>query len=84
MKLCIEIEVDDKALNEELCGKGCKGLNKGICHIFNVQLEANSVNKIDDISADGSLVYDEIKMFHEWKRCEQCIKLFYNFGKSTN
>jgi len=81
MRMCIEIEIDDKAPNEELCGKDCKGLNRGICKIFNLQLEENSFNKINDMMADGTLVYDETRIFHEWKRCEKCINLFYSFGK---
>jgi len=80
MKLCIEIEVDDRAPNEEFCGKGCTGLNKGTCRIFKTELEDCSDSKIDDFK-DGTIVYDETRIIFEWKRCPLCIETFYNFGK---
>jgi hypothetical protein len=83
MKLCIEIEVDDRAPNEEFCGKGCTGLKNGICHLFNTKLEDYSQRKIDDMK-DGAIVYDETRIIYEWKRCPQCIEKFYAFGKAKS
>ena len=77
MKLCIEIEVDDRAPNEEFCGKGCIGFNKGICHIFNTKLEDYSGNNFNDIKSGNT----ETQVIYEWRRCKQCIDLFYIFCK---
>jgi len=79
MKLSITIEIDDRAPNEEYCGNNCKGLHKGICHIFNVQLEDYSVNKIDKFE-NNTLTCDETPKIDAWKRCEPCIKMFYSFA----
>jgi hypothetical protein len=78
MKLSITIEVDDRLPNEEFCGIGCKGLGKGICHMFNIQLEDNSHNKIDNFNGQ-KITYDKTSVISEWKRCQQCIDMFYQF-----
>jgi hypothetical protein len=83
MTLFIEIEVDDRAPVVEYCGEGCKCLNKGICHLFNAKLEDDSMNKIDD-NKDGKIVFDETRTINGWKRCKQCIEIFYIFGKPKN
>ena len=81
MKLCIEIEVDDSAPNEELCGKGCIGLDKtGNCQIFGTRLEADSNNRFDDIK-NGTT---ETQVINGWERCKVCIDKFYVFGKKSN
>jgi len=77
MKLCIEIDVDDRAPNEEFCGKECKGLNKGNCQIFDTRLEDESSNKFDDIKNGVT----ETQVIIGWKRCKQCIEKFYSLGK---
>jgi hypothetical protein len=78
MKMCIEIEVDDRAPNEEFCGKGCKGLNKGNCQIFDMRLEDDSNSKFDDI-INGTVETQEIR---GWIRCKQCINNSYAFGNA--
>ena len=78
MKLCIEIEVDDRAPNEEFCGKGCKGLNKDNCQIFDTKLDDVSSSKFDDIK-NGTT---ETQVINGWRRCKQCIEKFYAFGKA--
>jgi len=80
MKLCIEIEVDDKAPNEEYCGEECKGLNKGTCQIFNTKLEDDSSSKFDDIK-NGTA---ETQVIHGWKRCKSCIEMFYAFNNAIS
>jgi hypothetical protein len=79
MKLSVTIEVDDRVPEEELCGKGCKGLNKGFCHIFNTQLEDDSRNKMthDD---NGTLRLEATREIFAWNRCKPCISMFYSFG----
>jgi len=83
MKFCIEIEVDDMSPNEEFCGDKCKGLNNGICHLFNTKLEDYSDNKIIDIR-DGTITYDKTRIIHKWKRCKQCIDMSYIFGNTKD
>ena len=80
MKFCIEIEVDDRAPNVELCGKGCKGLNKGNCQIFDKVLEDDSSSKFNDIK-NGTV---ETQVINGWRRCKQCIENFYIFNKSNS
>jgi hypothetical protein len=81
MKLRITIEVDDRAPNEEYCENRCKFLDKGRCRLFDKDLEDYSDNKIAGTVA-GTIVYEKIREIHAWKRCEQCIEMFYNFGDS--
>jgi len=83
MKMVIEIEIDDRAPNEELCGEGCKGFNKGVCHIFNTTLKDNSINIINN-TRNGVITYDDTKKIDGWERCKQCIELFYSFGTVKN
>jgi len=79
MKRSITIEIDDRAPNEEYCGKDCKGVGKGVCHMFNTKLEDYSDNKITDFE-NNTIVYDEARIIHAWKRCEQCFKMFNSFA----
>ena len=78
MKLSITIEIDDRAPNEEFCGSSCKGLNKGICHLFNIQLEDYSDNKIDGVVGQ-KIIHERMREIFSWKRCKQCIDMFYSF-----
>jgi len=80
MKLYIEIEVDDRAPNEEFCGKGCKGFSEGICHIFDTRLEDDSNPKFDDIK-NGTT---KTQVINGWRRCKKCIEKFYSFGKAKS
>jgi hypothetical protein len=48
------------------------------CHLFNKRLEDYSLNKIDDFN-DGAIVYDKSSVIHAWKRCDECINIFYSF-----
>ena len=78
MKLCIEIEVDDRAPNEEFCGKGCIGFSESICHIFDTRLDDDSSNKFNDIK-NGTT---ETRVINGWRRCKPCIDKFYTYGKA--
>jgi len=80
MKRTITIDVDDRAPEEELCGETCIGLGKGgICRMFNMQLEDSSYNKIsgDDTK---TVMYEDTKVIQAWKRCKQCIFVFYSLA----
>jgi hypothetical protein len=78
MKRSITIEIDDRAPNEEYCGSSCKGFGKGICHMFNTKLEDYSDNIIVDFE-NNTIDSEATRVIHAWKRCEQCIKMFYSF-----
>ena len=83
MKFHITIDVDDRAPNEEYCGKNCKGLSKDICRFFNTKLDSFRENKISDLEND-TILYEKTQEIHSWKRCKQCIELTYSFGHTTN
>jgi len=46
--------------------------------MFNIKLDDNSHNRIKNF--DGKkITYDETSVISEWKRCQQCIDMFYQF-----
>jgi len=81
MKRTITIDIDDRAPQEEFCGANCKGLGEGgICRIFNTKLDDSSYNKIS--SEDSKTIeVEDTKVIQAWKRCKQCILMFYSFGQ---
>jgi len=79
MKKSITIEIDDRAPNEEYCGKDCKGLSKDLCRFFNTKLDSFGENKMSE-AENGTILYEKTQEIHAWKRCEQCFKMFYSFA----
>jgi len=82
MNLSITIEVNDQAPKIELCGDNCKFLLKGNCRLFKKQLEDYSHPKIEGYSEGETIDYGKTQILSSWKRCEECIHIFYSYCDS--